>query len=177
MRPETLVGLLAEEDRLRAYAAIVLGASLPSEVATATGLPPRDVVRALRRLEQGGLVEVDKGRLHALIEPFKDAARDAAPPADAEELDPDRARDAVLRAFLRDGRLVTIPAVRSKRRVVLEHIVASFEPGVQYPERAVDAVLRAWHEDYASLRRHLIDEDLMSRDAGVYWRSGGPVDI
>jgi hypothetical protein len=66
---------------------------------------------------------------------------------------------------------------RGKRRVVLEHIVASFEPGVRYPEREVDAVLRAWHPDHASLRRYLVDEDLLARDAGEYWRTGGYVDI
>jgi len=60
---------------------------------------------------------------------------------------------------------------------VLEHIVACFEPGVKYPERAVDAILRAWHADYAQLRRHLIDCGLMAREDGVYWRIGGPVDV
>jgi hypothetical protein len=83
----------------------------------------------------------------------------------------------VLRAFVRDGRLISMPAMRSKRQVVLEHIAACFEPGVKYPERAVDAILRAWFEDYVSLRRYLIDEDLMAREDGVYWRSGGPVDV
>ena len=42
---------------------------------------------------------------------------------------------------------------------------------------AVDAVLRAWHEDYVSLRRYLIDEDMLTRENGLYWRSGGPVEI
>jgi hypothetical protein len=78
----------------------------------------------------------------------------------------------VLRAAV-DGRLVSMPAARGKRRVVLDHIVASFEPGVRYPEREVDAILRAWHDDHAALRRYLIDEELMTRDKGVYWRIGG----
>jgi hypothetical protein len=72
---------------------------------------------------------------------------------------------------------VRIPATRGKRRVVLEHIVAAFEPGVRYPERTVDAILRAWHDDHASLRRHLVDEGLMDRHAGEYWRSGGYVQL
>ena len=60
---------------------------------------------------------------------------------------------------------------------MLEHIVAIFEPGVRYPEREVNAVLRAWYPDYAALRRYLVDEDLMARERSVYWRSGGPVDV
>ena len=66
---------------------------------------------------------------------------------------------------------------RAKRRIVLEHIAAGFEPGVRYPERTVDAILRAWHPDHASLRRYLVDEELLEREQGVYWRVGGPVDV
>ncbi len=84
---------------------------------------------------------------------------------------------AVLRAFLRDGRLTQIPAARGKRLVVLEHIAATFEPGMRYPERQVDAMLREWHPDHAALRRYLIDEQFLAREAGVYWRIGGTVDV
>jgi len=81
----------------------------------------------------------------------------------------------VLRAFVRDGRLTSVPAARGKRRVLLEHIAAAFEPGVRYPEKDVDAVLRAWHPDHAALRRYLVDEQLLAREGGRYWRIGGPV--
>jgi hypothetical protein len=178
MRPDALVGLLAEEERLLAFAAVVLGAATPSAVAAATGLPARDIVRALRRLEQGGLVSVVDGKLVGERDVFKDTIREHVPEAAPDEpLDPDREKAAVLRVFVRDGRLISIPAVRGKRKIILEHLAACFEPGVKYPERAVDAVLRAWHDDYAALRRYLIDEDLMAREDGVYWRTGGPVDV
>ncbi|RKR86062.1 hypothetical protein BDK92_0283 [Micromonospora pisi] len=87
-------------------------------------------------------------------------------------------REKVLRAFLKDDRLVAIPTKAGKRRVLLEHIVTSFEPGVRLTEREVDAVLRAFYEpDWVSLRRYLISEGLMSRENGIYWRTGGPVDV
>lgn len=84
---------------------------------------------------------------------------------------------AVLGRFIRDGRLVTMPARQRNRRLVLEHLALAFEPGVRYPEREVNAVLRAWHEDYAALRRYLVDEELLGRADGEYWRTGGPVDV
>jgi hypothetical protein len=178
VRPEALCGQLAEEERLRVYAAVVLGASLPSEVAAATGLPAREVVRALRRLQQGGLLDTVDGGLVARTSVFKDAVRDREPaPEPDQPLDPDRQRAAVLRAFVRDGRLVGMPSARAKRRVVLEHIAACFEPGVKYPERAVDAILRAWYDDYVSVRRYLIDEALLARENNLYWRTGGYVDV
>lgn len=178
MRPDALCGLLAEPDRLTTFAAVVLGAATPSEVAARTGLPARQVVVALRRLESGGLLTTVDGRIVAEANAFKEAVREYAPPPIVEEdLDPDRAKAAVLRAFVRDGRIVRIPAARNKRRIILEHIVASFEPGIRYPERAVDAILRAWYDDHASLRRHLVDEGMMTREGGLYWRTGGYVEV
>jgi hypothetical protein len=87
-------------------------------------------------------------------------------------------REKVLRAFLKDDRLVAIPAKAGKRWILLEHIVGAFEPGVRFPEREVDAVLRAFYEfDWVSLRRYLIDEGLMARENGWYWRTGGYVEM
>jgi hypothetical protein len=86
-------------------------------------------------------------------------------------------RDAVLRAFFdADGHLSTIPARHAKRFVVLDHLAQRFEPGERYPETEVNNRLRAAHPDVAALRRFLVDEGFLSRDAGVYWRTGGSVD-
>jgi len=179
MTPDVLVGLLAGPARMRAFAAVVLGASTREEIAERTGLTARQVAVALRRLRDGGLVGTDQDRLVARLDVFTEAmkeyARTLAPAAEAGSDDTSPARAAVLRAFLVDGRLVSIPAARSKRRVILEHLAMAFEPGVRYPEREVNAVLRAWHPDHAALRRYLVDEELMARAGGVYWRIGGPV--
>jgi hypothetical protein len=173
--PETLVGLLAEPRRIKVFAAVVLGATTPVEVAAQTGLTAREVAEALRRLADGGLVSAALP-LRAYIDAFGESARaSAAARPSPEALDPDAARAAVLRSFVVDGRLVSIPAAQGKRRVVLEHIAAVFEPGVKYPEREVDAILRSWHADHAALRRYLVDEELLARDAGRYWRIGGPI--
>jgi hypothetical protein len=174
--PTALCGLLAESDRLQVFASVVLGARTPSEVESATGLPARLVEPAIRRLQQGGLLRISDGALAAADDAFKDAVRrNAAPATSQPTLDPDRQRDLVLRTFISDGRLTQIPAAQGKRTVVLEHIASSFEPGIRYPEREVNAILRAWHDDHAALRRYLVDAGLLSRDNNVYWRSGGPV--
>jgi len=84
--------------------------------------------------------------------------------------------EAVLRNFVRDGRIVSMPAKRSRRLVLLNHVAQMFEVGVRYSESDVNHKLRNVHDDYAALRRYLIDEDFMSRERGEYWRSGGSVD-
>ncbi|MDQ6688876.1 MAG: DUF2087 domain-containing protein [Actinomycetota bacterium] len=79
----------------------------------------------------------------------------------------------IVSRFLQGGRLVLMPARRSKRLVVLDHIAQEFEPGKTYLEAQVNELLGRYYDDYAALRRYLVDEDFLSRDGGVYWRSGG----
>ena len=86
--------------------------------------------------------------------------------------------DRVLAAFLRpDGTLHTLPTKRAKMLVVLDHLAQSFEPGRTYPESEVNAILERFHPDYAALRRYLVDDQFLTREEGVYWRSGGTVDV
>jgi hypothetical protein len=84
---------------------------------------------------------------------------------------------AILRTFFdAQGRLVTVPAKRGKRLVVLDHLAQRFEPGERYSETEVNNRLREAHDDVAALRRYLVDEGFLSREAGVYWRTGGSVE-
>jgi hypothetical protein len=83
----------------------------------------------------------------------------------------------VLRTYLSGGRLRTMPRAGAKRRIALDYLATHFEPGVRYAEAQVNAVLRAYHDDVAALRRYLVDEGLLSRENGQYWRTGGWVDV
>ena len=53
------------------------------------------------------------------------------------------------------------------RRIALE-----FEPGVDYDEATVNAIVGRFSTDHAALRRHLVDEGFLDRDHGRYWRTG-----
>jgi hypothetical protein len=197
---QDLLALLAEEDRLRVVAAVVLGAVTAAEVAAATGLPARATARALARLTAGGLVERvqeprERGRAavprsagwsyRVRTEVLREAAAQAEP--EPEIAGPEGEARAVLGRFVRGNRLVAIPAARSKRLLVLDHLAGLFEPGRRYPETEVNETLRAWYADYAALRRYLVDEGFLRRDdewdpgggrsLKVYWRTGGSFDL
>lgn len=174
-----LAGLLAEPERLAVVAALTLGATSAEGVAAATGLDGRAVATALHRLETGGLVERGSDdTLVLLAAAFRQAARTAAASAPAGP-DPGDGHDAetakILRAFVRDGRLTALPTAEGKKRVLLDVICQDLEPGRRYSEPEVNLVLRRWHDDVASLRRWMVDLGYLDRDAGQYWRSGGPV--
>lgn len=179
-----LVGLLAEEDRLRVVAALALGATTLDEVVDRAGLDVRAATSALERLAAAGLVVSDgsgKG-LALLAGAFKGAAQiearrraDAEPGDTFEGVAPEAA--AVLRNFVSDGRLRQIPAARSKRLVVLDWLAGRFEPGKTYPERDVNLLLGLAHADVAALRRYLVDEQFLERRDGFYWRAGGTFEL
>lgn len=174
----TLLGLLSDDDRLRAVAALALGARTPSEVAAAAGLDVRRAGRALARLSSGGLVEQEKGGYRLLTERFREALESLDRPAPEHTdsgLGPDA--DRVLGAFFRDGRLTSIPAVHSKRLVVLDYLARLFEPGVAYPESEVNDRLAQYHPDVAALRRYLVDDEFLHRRDGFYWRAGGTFEV
>jgi hypothetical protein len=83
----------------------------------------------------------------------------------------------VLRSYLRDGRLATMPRPGRKRQIVMEHIVQRFEPGERYSEADVNLMLREFWDDVAALRRYLVEAGLLERADGRYWRIGGHVEV
>jgi hypothetical protein len=175
--PGAVLSLLASSDRLRCLSAVVLGAGSETEVVRATGLAERAAQRALGRLVGGGLVGRDQaGRLVVRDDVVARAARTAGGMRVAvtpEDVGAGPGQVEVLRRFLVDGRLRSIPVQRGKRLVVLDFLAQRFEPGRVYPEREVNAVLGRFHPDYAALRRYLVDEDFLERREGFYWRVGG----
>jgi hypothetical protein len=87
-------------------------------------------------------------------------------------------QDRVLGSFFGDdGRLRIIPSKHAKLLVVLDRLAQEFEPGRSYPEPAVNETLVRFHPDYAALRRYLVENDFMTREDGLYWRSGGTFEV
>lgn len=78
----------------------------------------------------------------------------------------------VLKTFTRHGRLWRIPAKRRKRMVVLRWLADHFRPAERYAEAQVNEILLRYHDDPALLRRLMVNEELMQRYGGLYWRAG-----
>jgi hypothetical protein len=92
-------------------------------------------------------------------------------------IDTEIQRAHLVRTFVHDGVLTGLPAKFEKRRLVMEHVADHFEPGRRYTEQEVDGVLLGLTEaggtDHVTVRRYLVDYCLLSREDGVYWRTGG----
>jgi hypothetical protein len=175
--PADYLGIVLDANRLAILGRAVVGPVDVGSMAAALDLTRKDVLKIVGRLQQAGLLDderrLDRARLAEL-----GAALPRMEPAGAGVLDGSWSSEEaeVLRRFFTGSRLREIPGQRSKRRIVLERLVQEFEPGVRYPERQVNMILQLVHPDYAALRRYLVDEGLMTRAEGVYWRTGGRYD-
>jgi len=176
---------LSDASRLRIVGLLAARPYTVEELAAAVELTPGTVVHHLKRLEVAGLVEGQSrhpyveyslriARLQALGRQLGelDRAQEEAAVLPGPDGEPLPAFDAkVLRAFVVDGRLASIPAQEKKRLVVLRYLrERCFAEDRPYPEKEVNARLALFHPDVASLRRHLVEHGLMTRDAGIYRR-------
>jgi hypothetical protein len=179
--PDHILRALADPERLEIVGSLARDDLAPSALAERLSIPLSRVHRHLNRLTSTGVVRLNDDRATYRLDPetLRWAAEQVGPPREPGlalgAANEDEA--AVLRTFFRDGRLTEIPMKASKRRIVLERIALEFDPGVRYEEREVNGILGRFHIDHAALRRALVDEGFLSRDHGVYWRTGGRVDV
>jgi hypothetical protein len=176
-----LLSLLADEARLRVVGVAVLGEKVEETILAGSGLPPAVARRAFDRLVSGGLlIKNGDGQWEVSVDRLRQAGRQASrlrAEVRPEDVGATEEQVAVLRGFLVDGKLVSIPVARRKRMVVLDWLAQQFDPGRVYPEKEVNAILKAFHADFASLRRYLVDEEFLERRQGFYWRAGGTFEL
>ena len=167
---------LVDADRLRIAGLLGIEPQTVEQIAARLGLRPAQAANHLGRLEQAGLVK-QKGWVYSLdTDALEVLSRRVLagrrPRIDPDSLEGDEYDRKVLSDFLLpDGRLRGLPMQNKKLIVILRHVLQVFEPGVHYPEKQVNEMLRQFHEDTASLRRYLVDYRMVQREKGVYWRS------
>jgi biotin operon repressor len=175
----TFFKALADANRLRIVGVLAQKEATGEELAAVLHLHPATISHHMARLREAGLVEaraegyysVYHLRLDRIQSLAKQLFSTAGLTAVAADLDADAYDKKVLDDFMSSsGRLKTIPAQRKKRNVILRHIVQELKPGQRYSERQINNVLKRYHEDTALLRREMVEEKLLARDGGRYWR-------
>ena len=179
--PDEILRALADPERLAIAGALARADSTSAALAEALLLPVARVRKHMNRLTATGVARLQPYRRTYRLDPetLRWAAEQVGPPRDAGLAFGAASEDEeqVLRTFFRNGRLNEIPTKRSKRRIVLERIALEFDPGLRYEEKEVNVVVGRFFNDYAALRRYLVDEGFLEREHGVYWRTGGRVDV
>lgn len=178
MDHETFARLCLDPARLAALGRAAEGELTVDGLAGALGLGRRQALEVVAGLRSAGLVD-ERGRLdRATLRDIAQASPGQIEPS-PEILEGEWSQEElrVLRTFFVGDRLVKIPTNRAKRRVVLERCAREFDPGVRYQEAEVSQRLAEFHPDYAALRRYLVDEGILSRERGTYWRCGGRLSL
>lgn len=70
-----------------------------------------------------------------------------------------------------NGGLKNYPAKEKKKIIVLQEIVKNFAKGKTYSEKEINRILKRIYEDYATIRRSLIEYGFIERtnDCSSYW--------
>ena len=171
-----LLRSFADPSKLKLLAA-VCDEPLPLHtLARAAGLSEAETMRQIGTLKEAGLLQetfaADGFRWQYQPKPLFEALsalkQDAKPAELGGEWTAEEVK--VLGDFFVNGRLKTIPAQRKKREIVVRYLASKFELNRTYTEQEVNFLLLDYHEDYASLRREMVDIRLMARENSIYWR-------
>lgn len=168
---------LADGTRLQLVKALADGPKYVELLAEVLDRTPSTISFHLKKLEEAGLVTMHKEQYYAvatlnlqmldqrLLHIICPAGETLDVQAQREKL----YREKVLQNLFEYGKLKTIPVQRKKRRIVLEKLAESFEPGRVYAEKEVNLIIAEFHDDFCTLRREMIAEGIMERESGQYW--------
>ena len=169
---------MADASRLKIIGLLAQKPHSVEELAAMLNLRPSTVSHHLGKLAEAGLVSARAESYYNMYRLEEAALEKFARQLLSNESLPAAAADADLKAYdrkvlhdylLPDGRLKTIPAQRKKLDVILRHLAKEFTPGIRYPEKQVNEILKKYHDDTASLRRELIGSGLLEREKSIYW--------
>jgi DNA-binding HxlR family transcriptional regulator len=169
---------LADANRLKIIGLLANQPSTVEQLASQLALSSSTVSHHLSRLSEAGLVSARAESYYSIysletenLEKLSHMllARDTLP-ALAEDVDVDAYDRKVINEFVTsEGRIKAFPVQRKKMDVLLTFVIKSFEPDNRYTEKQVNEILKTYNEDFATLRRELIDVKYLARDHGEYW--------
>ena len=177
----TFFKALADKNRLKIVGLLAEKPYSVEELATLLELKPPTISHHLAKLVDVGLVRSHTESYYNVYQLDQDMLKEKTRSMFSQqelstvvsEVDADAYDKKVIRDYARrDGSLKTLPAQRKKLEAILRYVVKAFDLDKRYSEKAVNDILRRYHEDTATLRRELVGYGLMQREGGggEYWR-------
>lgn len=168
---------LADKSRLQILKSLALEDMYVERLAERLDLTAPTVSFHLKKLADAGAVRSYKTQYYTMYalcsEVFEqrmiDVLREKSEEAELQQQRDAAYRQKVIDAFFDYGKLLSIPAQRKKKRIVLEEIAKAFQPGRTYTEKEVNLLIADFHDDFCTIRRDMISEGLMARDGQTYW--------
>lgn len=173
----TLFKCLADKSRLQILKSLAIEDMYVERLAERLGLTPPTISFHLKKLTDAGAVSSYKNQYYTMYTLRKelfltrilDIISEASDEAELQAKREAEYRQKVIDAFFKYGKLKSIPAQRKKERIVLEEIAKGFESGRIYTEREVNIIIADYHDDFCTLRRDMISEQILDRNQEGYW--------
>ncbi len=169
---------LADKSRLQILKSLAIEDMYVERLAERLGLTASTISFHLKKLLDAGAVTASKNQYYMMYSLNKELFQFSILELlqqESDEAQKQAQRDAdyrqkVINAFFEYGKLKSIPAQRKKERIVLEVIAEAFDFDRIYSEREVNIIIADFHDDFCTIRRDMISEDLLGRNDTGYWR-------
>lgn len=171
---------LADKSRLQILKSLAIEDMYVERLAERLGITAPTVSFHLKKLSDAGAVTSYKSQYYMMYSLNKEIfetsileiIREKSDEADLQAQRDAGYRQKVIDAFFEYGKLKAIPTQRKKERIVLEEIARAFEYDRIYTEREVNIMIADFYDDFCTIRRDMIAEGLLGREAGGggYWR-------
>ncbi|MNB72357.1 Transcriptional repressor SdpR [compost metagenome] len=171
---------LADPTRMRLLLLLSKGEMHGQALAEALGLSQPTVTHHAAKLRTAAMIleRRDKNTVYFKLNPEfirKGSAASLSFIFDkgAEEMDEiskdQSLQESVIRNFFsKEGKLRQIPAQYKKKLIALQHMAEQLRQGVTYSEKEINAFIKEYHEDFATIRREFIMHQFMYRENDVY---------
>lgn len=170
--------VFSNESRLKLIGHLAGGEKSVGELADVLNLKEPTVSHHLAELKGIGLVSARAEgtmRIYRLnVKALENISKDIfARPNLAALVKPSELSDEerILRTWVKNGRIVDIPAQEKKKQILVRWLARQIDPDRRWTEKEFNAWLKAYNEDFATLRRYLVDAGYMAREDGIYWRT------
>lgn len=173
---------LSDKTRLQILKSLTVEDMYVERLAERLGLTASTISFHLKKLADAGAVSSYKNQYYTMyslcrevfLTNILDIIQEESDEADLQARRDEEYRLKVIDSFFKYGKLKSIPTQRKKERIILEEMVQAFDFDRMYTEREVNLILADYYDDFCTLRRDMIGEQLMTRGADGYKRIRQP---
>ena len=167
---------LADKSRLQILKSLLIEDMYVERLAERLNLTAATISFHLKKLEDANAVASRKEQYYTMysikkdvfMQNIMDIIKEESTELDAQKEREEKYRKKVISSFFEYGKLKSIPAQRKKERIVLEEIAKAFDSNRIYSEREINIIIADYHDDFCTIRRDMISENILVRENATY---------
>ncbi len=171
-----IIKALGDTSRLMIINSLLEKPQYVEEISKRLNLASSTVSFHLKKLEEANLVEKIKEQYYIIYnineELFNISLKELILFDNFEKLHQEerikKYKQKVIDTFFENGKLKSIPVQHKKRWIILEKFIERFQNNRIYKEQEVNNLINELFDDYVTIRRYLVDENILTRKNNEY---------